>query len=184
MPRCIFCKEDKEGPQPEEHIFPHAMGIAGPTLQNAEVCRDCNNRLSTVDAKLCDLFGIQRTYVGVETWRGPAHYEGMNFQIERGASGPVLTIRSGGDGHAAGGTGRPGKKKRSRRPFATNVRTRMNPNGLSEVKFSVEQKLDSGISRAIHKIAFEHMALRRPWSSSRPPGAPRRSDEATRDETR
>lgn len=67
---CIWCKKVRQ-PAAVEHIIPDALGCPpGFIFSNGEVCKRCNNRLSTLDHAVVSDFEMCKLWHGVRSKRG------------------------------------------------------------------------------------------------------------------
>jgi hypothetical protein len=157
MLRCIFCKRPTDGDEPEEHIVPHAMGNDDDELilTDGEVCGDCNTRLSTKDSALTERLALFRTWAGVKTRKGKhAKTSGTNFLVRRD-DGDIKVVVDETDRKTIGESGTPKKR----------VGQTLSPTGEElfrdasvHLGHQINFKFDEGISRPLHKIAFEYAA--------------------------
>jgi hypothetical protein len=176
-PKCIYCLSE-DGERSEEHIFPE--GLVGKTeyretgpgqadtsapfvLNNGEVCKDCNSALGAVDRTLIEELGVLRVmWNGTGTKRGapstarrPGLYavrqDGNVFFALNAEDHAVVTE----DGVRVAPAGGSSKAPRITEGTVDGKRT-----------LTVEQPITVGrhFIRAVHKIAFETLCVRRSFT--------------------
>jgi hypothetical protein len=177
MTKCIFCLKPTRG-EPEEHIAPE--GLIGDTtfsvtpgdgseitigrlvLEKDEVCQSCNNReLAPLDSYLQKQLGIFRIFLNAQgTKRGtPAKLERPGLYAEHGPSGPffILNGESRQIHHSSGKVIKPADGS----PDAIQFRDVVRSGNTLSMKVSQSVRMNKRFVRALHKIAFELLALQK-----------------------
>jgi len=156
---CIFCKERVLSRAPEEHIIPVGLGVDGPTLHQNEVCGRCNRTLKRADENLQQALGFWVARFSGVTRSGTASFSGRNFQVRTEEEGVVVRVFSTKDDIARARQDPRVRFQPSKKHALKNVSfDRDGP--IGRFRWNMDMKADSGVSRGLHKIAFEHMCFR------------------------
>ncbi len=156
--KCMWCLQDHQQPS-IEHIIPEALRCPpGLILANGEVCVTCNHRNGSLDRILADAFDMMRIFAGVKGKRGkPATVSGkknLRGRLENyggdfviNVAGPPIDDPKYGRVHPpAGGP--------------TDVQAEIITIGQQvTVKLRTTPFSHPKLSQALHKIAFELLAL-------------------------
>lgn len=139
---CIFCRSTALQRPPVEHIIPESLGCPEHAILSCgEVCHNCNNRLSRVDSKLIDVLCVPRALFQDRTKKGRRPtLSTENIKVSWTDAGRHIDLHPG----------RPG-------PLQTLDASEVGTTGM--VSFRIDLQGDIRLSRGLHKIGLESLAL-------------------------
>jgi hypothetical protein len=175
MTRCVFCRAETNG-EPREHIIPEGligeplMHVSGPVreviadrqliLDQDEVCRRCNRDVAVLDKRLQDELGLMKVMLNRSvTKRGRLpRYERPGILAEREAGGGSRIILNSKNKPIQTADGLEVQPAKNGVPSARLAEiTRNGP--VATIQIEQPIPLSKKTFRALHKIAFEMLAL-------------------------